>query len=127
MLRAQTARFRLNAGPGKVRERLVTPLRLKCEAGLRYAVIVPSDPQYCVDALLCAPPPPPTHTPHQSNTHSAEMVATIGKPAPAFKGPAVVNGEIKEISLSDFKGERRAAAATARGAMFADCAPHASS
>lgn len=32
------------------------------------------------------------------------MPAIIGKPAPAFKGQAVVNGMIKEISLEDFKG-----------------------
>lgn len=29
----------------------------------------------------------------------------IGKPAPDFKGQAVVDGEIKEISLSDYKGK----------------------
>jgi len=30
----------------------------------------------------------------------------IGKPAPAFKGQAVLpGGEIKEISIEDFKGE----------------------
>jgi hypothetical protein len=33
------------------------------------------------------------------------MPAIIGKPAPAFKGPAIVDGEIKEISIADFKGE----------------------
>jgi peroxiredoxin (alkyl hydroperoxide reductase subunit C) len=33
------------------------------------------------------------------------MPAIIGKPAPAFKGQAVVDGEIKEISLEDFKGK----------------------
>jgi peroxiredoxin (alkyl hydroperoxide reductase subunit C) len=33
------------------------------------------------------------------------MPAIIGKPAPAFKGQAVVDGEIKEISLDDFKGK----------------------
>jgi alkyl hydroperoxide reductase subunit AhpC len=30
--------------------------------------------------------------------------AIIGKPAPAFKAQAIVDGEIKEISLSDYKG-----------------------
>lgn len=30
--------------------------------------------------------------------------AVIGKPAPAFTAQAIVNGEIKEISLSDYKG-----------------------
>ena len=29
----------------------------------------------------------------------------IGKPAPAFKGTAVVNGQFKDISLSDYKGQ----------------------
>lgn len=29
----------------------------------------------------------------------------IGKPAPNFKVTAVVNGEFKEISLSDYKGK----------------------
>lgn len=31
--------------------------------------------------------------------------AVIGKPAPAFKAQAIVDGEIKEISLSDYKGK----------------------
>ena len=29
----------------------------------------------------------------------------IGKPAPNFKGQAVVNGEFKEIELKDYKGK----------------------
>ncbi|KAG2422866.1 hypothetical protein HXX76_015698 [Chlamydomonas incerta] len=33
------------------------------------------------------------------------MVAKIGAPAPKFKAQAVVNGEIKEISLDDYKGK----------------------
>lgn len=32
------------------------------------------------------------------------MPAIIGKPAPAFKAQAVVDGDIKEVSLDDFKG-----------------------
>ena len=32
-------------------------------------------------------------------------VPAIQKPAPVFKGTAVVNGEFKEISLSDYKGK----------------------
>lgn len=32
------------------------------------------------------------------------MPAIIGQKAPAFKGQAVVDGMIKEISLDDFKG-----------------------
>lgn len=33
------------------------------------------------------------------------MPAIIGKPAPVFKAPAVVNGEITDVSLSDYKGK----------------------
>ncbi|KAI7886782.1 thioredoxin-like protein [Lichtheimia hyalospora FSU 10163] len=33
------------------------------------------------------------------------MVAQVQQPAPEFKLPAVVNGEFKDISLSDFKGK----------------------
>ena len=33
------------------------------------------------------------------------MVAKIGAPAPAFKAQAVVDGEIKEVSLADYKGK----------------------
>lgn len=33
------------------------------------------------------------------------LAARIQKPAPAFKGTAVVNGDFKEISLSDYKGK----------------------
>jgi hypothetical protein len=32
------------------------------------------------------------------------MPAIIGKPAPKWKAAAVVNGEIKDISLDDYKG-----------------------
>jgi peroxiredoxin (alkyl hydroperoxide reductase subunit C) len=32
------------------------------------------------------------------------MPAIIGQQAPAFKGQAIVDGMIKEISLDDFKG-----------------------
>lgn len=32
-------------------------------------------------------------------------VPALQKPAPAFRGTAVVNGEFKEISLSDYKGK----------------------
>lgn len=35
----------------------------------------------------------------------AKMVAKIGAPAPQWKAQAVVNGEIKEISLADYKGK----------------------
>jgi alkyl hydroperoxide reductase subunit AhpC len=31
--------------------------------------------------------------------------AVIGKPAPDFKTMAVVNGEFKTVSLSDYKGK----------------------
>ena len=33
------------------------------------------------------------------------MVAQIGKPAPKFTAEAYVNGEIKEVSLCDYKGK----------------------
>lgn len=32
-------------------------------------------------------------------------VPSLQKPAPAFKGTAVVNGQFKEISLEDYKGQ----------------------
>ena len=35
----------------------------------------------------------------------SNIVPAIGKPAPQFKGMAVVNGEFKEISLADYKGK----------------------
>lgn len=33
------------------------------------------------------------------------MTPKIQKPAPSFKGTAVVNGQFKEISLDDYKGK----------------------
>ncbi|XP_076030206.1 peroxiredoxin 2 [Oratosquilla oratoria] len=33
------------------------------------------------------------------------VVPAIGRPAPSFKGTAVVNGQFKDISLSDYKGK----------------------
>lgn len=33
------------------------------------------------------------------------LAASIQQPAPSFKGTAVVNGDFKEISLSDYKGK----------------------
>jgi len=33
------------------------------------------------------------------------MATLVGKKAPAFKAPAVVKGEIKEVSLDDYKGK----------------------
>jgi len=36
---------------------------------------------------------------------SQNVVPSIGKPAPVFKGTAVVNGEFKEISLKDYAGK----------------------
>ncbi len=32
-------------------------------------------------------------------------MAKLGKPAPAFTCKAAVNGEIKEVSLADYKGK----------------------
>ena len=39
------------------------------------------------------------------NTIMSNIVPAIAKPAPEFKGTAVVNGEFKEISLKDYKGK----------------------
>jgi hypothetical protein len=33
------------------------------------------------------------------------MVAIVGRPAPKFKGSAVIDGEIKTISSDDYKGD----------------------
>ena len=38
-------------------------------------------------------------------TETVYPTSLVGKEAPEFKGQAVVNGEIKEIALSDFKGK----------------------
>merc|ERR1739838_909997 len=38
-------------------------------------------------------------------TMSTNVVPAIGKPAPFFKTQALVNGEFKEVSLSDYKGK----------------------
>ena len=55
------------------------------------------------------------------------MPAIIGKPAPAFKGQAVVDGEIKEISIADYKGESSLPGVcvleAARQRMERGCAP----
>jgi peroxiredoxin (alkyl hydroperoxide reductase subunit C) len=32
-------------------------------------------------------------------------VYVVSKPAPSFEGVAVINGEFKEVMLSDFKGK----------------------
>ncbi|XP_047459076.1 thioredoxin-dependent peroxide reductase, mitochondrial [Mugil cephalus] len=39
------------------------------------------------------------------STSSSRWAAAVTQPAPAFKGTAVVNGEFKDLSLSDFKGK----------------------
>ncbi|KAM9945196.1 hypothetical protein ACTFIT_003450 [Dictyostelium discoideum] len=41
----------------------------------------------------------------QNFTFPTKQQIRIRKPAPAFKGQAVVNGEFKEISLDDYKGK----------------------
>ena len=33
------------------------------------------------------------------------MATLVGKPAPTFKGQALVKGEFKEVKLEDFKGK----------------------
>ena len=42
---------------------------------------------------------------NDSNEMACTRYRQIGKPAPGFKGTAVVNGQFKEISLSQFKGK----------------------
>jgi len=45
------------------------------------------------------------HHHHACGDHDHDVhVATVQKPAPKFKLRAVVNGEFKEVSLSDYKG-----------------------
>lgn len=39
------------------------------------------------------------------NNENVRPWSLVGKAAPEFKGSAVVNGEIKEISLNDYKGK----------------------
>ena len=34
-----------------------------------------------------------------------KVPVVVSKPAPEFDGTAVVNGEFKEVKLSDFKGQ----------------------
>jgi len=40
----------------------------------------------------------------QTPTTPAQPVAKVGKPAPDFEANALVNGQFKNIKLSDFKG-----------------------
>lgn len=41
----------------------------------------------------------------KTTTTMSNTVPAIGKPAPIFKGTAVVDGQFKEISLEDYKGK----------------------
>lgn len=34
-----------------------------------------------------------------------EMALRVGKPAPDFEAPAYINGEIKKVKLSDYRGK----------------------
>ena len=54
-------------------------------------------------AIVASPLAMRTPTRFQS-TMSVSAVARIQKPAPNFRAEAVVNGEFKTISLSDYKG-----------------------
>ena len=46
------------------------------------------------------------HTDNRASGHSlAWTKALISKPAPHWEGTAVINGEMKELKLSDFKGK----------------------
>ena len=39
------------------------------------------------------------------NNHICPFFTAVSKPAPQWEGTAVVNGEFKELKLSDFKGK----------------------
>jgi len=39
------------------------------------------------------------------NIYFRKMVLSLEKPAPSFKGTAVINGDFKDISLESFKGK----------------------
>jgi alkyl hydroperoxide reductase subunit AhpC len=41
----------------------------------------------------------------QLSLSSSHLAAQVQKPAPAFKAQAVVDGQFKEVSLSDYKGK----------------------
>lgn len=43
--------------------------------------------------------------PDYSNQATIMPVPQLQKPAPVFSGTAVVNGQFKDISLSDYKGK----------------------
>ena len=43
---------------------------------------------------------------HNFSTSSPVLAAQVQKPAPAFKAQAVVGGQIKEVSLEDYKVTR---------------------
>ena len=46
------------------------------------------------------------HTDNRAGGHSLQWTkAMISRPAPHWEGTAVINGEMKELKLSDFKGK----------------------
>ena len=46
------------------------------------------------------------HTDNKASGHSLQWTkALISKPAPHWEGTAVINGEMKELKLSDYKGK----------------------
>ena len=46
------------------------------------------------------------HTDNRASGHSLQWTkALISKPAPFWEGTAVINGEMKELKLSDYKGK----------------------
>ena len=46
------------------------------------------------------------------------MVALVQRPAPAFKATAVVEGQFKDVSLSDYKGQWLVSHNTFCGGIF---------
>jgi len=42
---------------------------------------------------------------YSSDKTTIMPVPQLQKPAPAFSGPAVINGQFKDIKLSDYKGK----------------------
>ena len=56
---------------------------------------------------ICQQDPSSPHSlgnPEESNTANMSQLK-LTKPAPEFRGTAVVNGDFKQISLSDFRGK----------------------
>ena len=54
--------------------------------------------------VLCFIPGGAVHTDTRASGHSLQWTkALISKPAPHWEGTAVINGEMKELKLTDYK------------------------